>query len=104
MKIQIHLIFHLGNVDLAKMLLKNGFQIDAKDAELGWSPLLRATKLGIHISNCYSLFELKAFNSIFDSFALGHLEMVKFLLESGANINFKSWHNVTSIHLATAWS
>lgn len=49
MKIRIHLIFHLGDVNLVKMLLQNGFQIDAKDVELGWSPLLRATKLGIHI-------------------------------------------------------
>ena len=65
-----------GHFEVAKLLLANGANINARTKLWNWAPLHYASDKG-------------------------HLEMVKFFLENGANPNASSYGADTSLHLAS---
>ena len=63
-----------GHLEIAKLLLANGANVNVKDED-------NITALHLAAQN-------------------GHLEIAKFLVENGANVNVKDEDNVTALHLA----
>jgi hypothetical protein len=74
----LHSVSREGFVDLARILLKHGADIEARDAN-DWSPLERAM-------------------------TEQHAELTRFLLEHGANVNAQDMKGRTPLYLASLWS
>ena len=72
----LHRMTIVGNVDMVKLLIKKGADVDVADGRWGSSPLLFAAQKG-------------------------KIEIVKILLTAGANINFKNNYELDATHFAS---
>jgi ankyrin repeat protein len=73
----LHVSSRLGHVEITRVLLKHGADIEARDKR-DWSPLDRAT-------------------------TKGHVELTRVLLEHGANVNARDKRRRTPLYLASDW-
>lgn len=91
---QIFLILHLGNVNLADLLIKSGSSINEK-ANNEKTPLIRATENG-DFWNWW----IESYIIFFWIFPLGHANVAQLLLKSGINVNEKDSNTWSPLHYA----
>lgn len=85
-------------MDLAKYLIENGASVN-KTHDDDWAPIQCATLNGI-----YSFFIRKSFLDC-DPFTIsGQAELVKLLIEHGADVNVKDDVGLTPLHIACGTS
>ncbi|XP_042628478.1 B-cell lymphoma 3 protein homolog isoform X1 [Cyprinus carpio] len=104
----LHLAVQNGDKTLAKILLKNGAEINAGDNKSGRSPLVHAvennfTDMVIFLieSGCDVNAQSYSGNTALHSACgRGHIEIVRVLLKNGADSSLKNNHNDTAIMVA----
>ncbi|XP_016142825.1 B-cell lymphoma 3 protein homolog isoform X2 [Sinocyclocheilus grahami] len=104
----LHLAVQNGDKKLAKILLKNGSEINAGDNKSGRSPLVHAvennfTDMVIFLieSGCDVNTQSYSGNTALHSACgRGHIEIVRVLLKNGADSSLKNNHNDTAIMVA----
>ncbi|XP_026140733.1 B-cell lymphoma 3 protein homolog isoform X1 [Carassius auratus] len=104
----LHLAVQKGDKKLAKILLKNGSEINAGDNKSGRSPLVHAvennfTDMVIFLieSGCDVNAQSYSGNTALHSACgRGHIEIVRVLLKNGADSSLKNNHNDTAIMVA----
>ncbi|XP_016356192.1 uncharacterized protein LOC107699450 [Sinocyclocheilus anshuiensis] len=104
----LHLAVQNGDKKLAKILLKNGSEINAGDNKSGRSPLVHAvennfTDMVIFLieSGCDVNTQSYSGNTALHSACgRGHIEIVRVLLKDGADSSLKNNHNDTAIMVA----
>ncbi|KAJ8934306.1 hypothetical protein NQ318_004607, partial [Aromia moschata] len=103
----LHIAAKCGDVELFKYLELNGADAQARDED-GRSPLHYATcpgSLGVlaHLLETYDvdLVDHSGETALYVAVKRGHLDVVKFLVSRGANVNIKNNDGRTALHEAT---
>jgi hypothetical protein len=97
-----------GNAHELRTLVQKGANIDAKDKEQGWTPLMRAIEGG-HTKAAKFLIESKAnvnvkadtgTTALMVAAIKGNLQVIRLLLKAGADAAAKEMHGKTALDLA----
>lgn len=90
----MHAAAYAGRIDVVRLLLENGADMNAEAEDLG------KFKLSLGDTNPASS---KNASPLENAVLMGHSSLVKFLLDNGANPNFKSgYRGMTPLHFAAA--
>ncbi|XP_078143078.1 B-cell lymphoma 3 protein [Centroberyx gerrardi] len=104
----LHLAVQAGHMDLAKMLLDAGADINAMDVKSGQSPLMHAVESNnadmVHFlieNGCDVNSQSYSGNTALHSACgRGQVDTVRLLLKSGADSSLKNYHNDTPVMVA----
>ena len=85
---------HKGHLEIVKLLVEHGADIEAKDSNAGYTALIFAAKREEYSSG-FRMVAIDTFSIMGGNTT--QLEIVKYLVEQGANINARSSYNTTAL-------
>jgi ankyrin repeat protein len=107
---KLHLAVQIGDIDMARLLLKNGAKVNGKDIQ-GLTSLQTAALYNVNVDIARLLIENGAFVNVKDSIGRTPLHhsannphstnVAKLLIENGANLNVTNEYGSTPLHYAT---
>ncbi|KAK2773944.1 hypothetical protein FQN53_003913 [Emmonsiellopsis sp. PD_33] len=109
----LHVAAAIGNTEVANILLRNGASLNVGDADL-WTPL-HCTLRSIHMNMAMVVLLLrrgasieardnKGYTPLMTACLMQEMSAVDILIDYGANINARSWTNMSLLHGSTALS